>query len=413
MPTRWLVPSSQADDAWKEELLAYWRRQQRWVLEKQVTIAETPAPTGHESARAALVQREWTAAGLQATRIDAAGNVIARVTANPTIAIAHDHSPARAPLVCLAHLDTVFPAEAPLRAQRVGSQVHCPGIGDNSRGLAATIALAHALQSPAIRTRLTRTVELVATVGEEGEGNLRGARAYFDELQAHGLDAYAAIAIDGPGDSTIVHHAVGSERVRIHFTGHSGHSWVNAGTPNPVHAAGALIAMLARLAEHERPHAAITVSRMGGGESLTSIPRAAWIDVDIRAMDAARVTRLHASILQLAQRAADDESRARPALGLLVHTEPLGSRPAGHLDAEHPLVQTAARITERVGRAPRSGSASTDANVPLSRGIPAIAIGAGGSGGDAHTLSEWFDDNESDVGLTRLIDLVVSVACAP
>lgn len=389
---------------WLDPVLATWRTRSQWVLERQIEIAQTPAPTGYESARAALMLRGFEAAGCSTLRRDHAGNVIVRITP-PHLG---ESTPA---LVCLAHLDTVFAHDAPLDVVRTGTHVQCPGIGDNSRGLAAVLALAHALHAPTVHARLQRAVEIVATVGEEGEGNLRGARAYFDDAERDGRQSYAAIAVDGPGDRTIVHHAVGSCRVRVHLRGHGGHSWANSGTPNPIHAAGALIASLAQMAERERPHAVITVSRMSGGELLTSIPRDAWIDVDIRAIDPARVARLQYALRQLAQRIAADESRHRPALALTVRIEPLGERPAGHLAASHPLVLHAVRATERAGRAPHAASASTDANVPLSRGIPAIAIGAGGTGGDAHSLSEWFDDAESAVGLVRLIDLVTTIAC--
>ncbi len=347
--------------------------------------------------------REFESAGCTTLHRDEAGNVIARIRPS--------HLPQATPsLVCLAHLDTVFVHDAPLHVVRTGTQLHCPGIGDNSRGLAAMLALAHMLHTPDVSLRMQRPIELVATVGEEGEGNLRGARAYFDDAEREGRATYAAVAIDGPGDCTIVHHAVGSCRMRLHLHGHGGHSWANSGTPNPVHAAGALIASIAQLANHERPHAVITVSRMYGGELLTSIPRDAWIDVDIRAIDPTRVARLRHTILRLAERMATEASRQQPTLALQVRTESLGERPAGHLDASHPLVRHAMRATERAGRTPRTASASTDANVPLSRGIPAIAIGAGGAGGDAHLPSEWFDDDGSEVGLVRLLDLVTTIA---
>jgi len=418
--------ASEPDVAWKLEVLAPWRQRHSWVLDRQIAIAETAAPTGHESERAALLQQQLRSGGCTTVSQDTVGNVIAHIGAGGahqtgavqfcaarTGAARTATAPTAAPLVCMAHLDTVFAHDATLRAVRTGARVQCPGIGDNSRGLAAMIALAHTLHHPAVQARLTRPVELVATVGEEGEGNLRGARAYFDAAEQEGRDTYAAIAIDGPGDRAIVHHAVGSCRMRIHLHGHGGHSWANAGTPNPVHAAGALIASLAQLADRERPHAVVTVSRMSGGELLTSIPRDAWIDVDIRAIDQTRVAHLERSILQLAQRIATEESRHKPALALHVRTESLGERPAGHLAASHPLVREAVRATERAGRVPQAASASTDANVPLSRGIPAIAIGAGGTGGDAHSLNEWFDDEGSEVGLVRLIDLVTTIACSP
>jgi acetylornithine deacetylase/succinyl-diaminopimelate desuccinylase-like protein len=387
------------------------------VLEHQIEIAQVAAPTGLEDARAAHLLGGLAALGDAPRSIDAAGNVMVEIRpshAAPSKANARVYAPeARATLVCLAHLDTVFASDAPLRATIDGTCVRCPGIGDNGRGLAAMLLLAQLLQAPELRAQLTRPVALVATVGEEGAGNLRGARAFFDTAEREGRGVFAAIAVDGPGDSGIVHHAVGSHRVRIHLYGVGGHSWVNAGTPNPVHAAGALIASLSRLSSRERPHALVTVSRMGGGETLTSVPCTAWIDVDVRAFDDVRLARLRTTIAHLAAQAASDESRLAPARALRVTLEVLGDRPAGHLPASHALVQLAAEATERVGRAPCAASASTDANIPLARGIPAIALGAGGTGGDAHTVSEWFDDADSDRGLRRLLDVVTTLATAP
>jgi acetylornithine deacetylase/succinyl-diaminopimelate desuccinylase-like protein len=408
--------------AWQSAIVASWQHRARWVLERQIAIAEVAAPTGHERERAAVLRRLIATVGDAVGSMDSAGNVVVQIA---PLHIAPMHadgadgtsraSPARstASLVCMAHLDTVFATDAPLRATIDGSCVRCPGIGDNSRGLAAMLVLAHTLQTPEVRARLTRPVALVATVGEEGEGNLRGARAYFDDAARDGRPTFAAIAVDGPGDSSIVHHAVGSTRLRIHLHGAGGHNWVNAGTPNPVHAAGALIGSLCQLSARERPHALVTVSRMGGGETLTSVPRAAWIDVDVRALDATRLARMHTVITQLAMQAARDESRLAPALALSVAFESLGERPAGRLADSHALVALAADATQRVGRTPRAASASTDANVPLARGIPAIALGAGGTGGEAHTLGEWFDDANSDVGIRRLLDVVLRLATAP
>ncbi len=402
---------------WQASLIAAWQHRTRWVLDRQIAIAEVAAPTGREAVRAALLLALVSDAGDATRTMDSAGNVVVEIVPSHALGSANERydgdkrSPAA--LVCLAHLDTVFANDTPLRATFDGSCVRCPGIGDNSRGLAAMVVLAHALQAPEARSRLTRPITLVATVGEEGEGNLRGARAFFDSAARLGRQAFAAIAVDGPGDTGIVHHAIGSHRVRVHLHGAGGHTWANAGTPNPVHAAGALIASLTRLSSRERPYALVTVSRMSGGETLTSVPRTAWIDVDVRAFDATRLTRLRTVIAQLATQAAQDESRLAPGLALRVTFESLGERPAGHLPDSHALVQLAARATDRVGRTPRAASASTDANIPLALGIPAIALGAGGTGGDAHTENEWFDNADSDVGLRRLLDVVMSLGTAP
>lgn len=391
---------------WLTPLLATWRAQRAWILEHQVAIARTAAPTGNESERAALLQQDWRAGGHDVSS-DRAGNVIARV--QPAAPVART---VREPLVCLAHLDTVFDADEPLSVRQEGTRTYCPGIGDNGRGLAAMSVLARVLRQPEVRARLHRPIELVLTVGEEGEGNLRGATQWFDDAAARGLTPVAAVAIDGPGDRTIVHHAVGSRRWRISFTGVGGHSWANATTPNPVHAAGACIAALARLADVSRPYGVVAVTRMHGGEHLTGIPTQAWIDVDMRSLDPARLRTMSDEVARIARRAVHDASQQHPARALHHTITTLGDRPAGMIDDRHPLVLAAASATRAVGRVPQSASASTDANVPLSRGIPAIAIGAGGTGGAAHSADEWYDDTDSDIGLERAIRLVVALGTA-
>lgn len=388
-----------ADAEWQTTLYSAWRKRRAWVLDEQVALADVPAPTGNESARADHLQRRLRhVTGLDVTR-DAVGNVCA--TVHPPGATTED----AAPVVCLAHLDTVYASGVPSHMHREGWHVRGAGIGDNGRGLAALLTLAHALQAPSIRQRLKRPIHLVATVGEEGEGNLRGARHWFDAAADAGLTPCAAIAIDGPGDETIIHHAVGSRRVRIRFAGPGGHSWVQHQVANPLHALGTLLTGIAALHAdgQRRAHERTTVqaTRMHGGECLTAVPRDGWVDVDLRSSSDASLTRVYDELLRLAHHAAT---------GLTVSLTSLGERPAGSLPADHPLVQLTAACTTRVGRTPRAAIASTDANVPLSRGIPALAIGAGGTGGGAHTADEWYSDEHAEIGLERVLRLVVALA---
>lgn len=388
-----------ADPEWQATLFRVWRKRRSWVLDEQVALADVPAPTGKESGRADHLQRRLGhITGLGVTR-DAVGNVCAVVEPPGT-------SPhASAPLVCLAHLDTVYASGMPTPMHRTGLHVRGAGIGDNGRGLAVLLSLAHALQAPSIRQRLQRPVHLVATVGEEGEGNLRGARYWFDRAAESGVTPCAAIAIDGPGDEAIIHHAVGSRRLRIALRGLGGHSWVQQQVANPLHALGGLLTAIGALhaeaqrRQHERT--TVQVTRMHGGECLTAIPREGWIDVDLRSSSELALTRVQQELVRLAH---------ANATGLSVSLTALGERPAGSLPPDHALVRLATACTERVGRAPRAAIASTDANVPLARGIPALAIGAGGSGGGAHTDAEWYSDEHADVGLERVLRLVVALA---
>ncbi|GAB1344658.1 M20/M25/M40 family metallo-hydrolase [Gemmatimonas sp.] len=365
------------------------------TLARQIAFTRIAAPTGCEHDRARSVLEALQHAGYADASIDGVGNV--RAVAGGGDA---------APLVCLAHLDTVYDsALAPTTEVSViqsGPVLHGTGIGDNGRGLAALLTLAQVLREPTIRARVRRPVHLVATVGEEGDGDLRGARAWFDDAAANGLTPWAAVAIDGPGDESIVHHAAGSHRLRVTLHGPGGHSWTHAESANPIHALGEFIARAARLGDARRREAVVHVTRMHGGECLTAIPQQAWADVDLRGTSARRLNDVRRELLRLVAEITPPTLRAEIVV--------LGDRPAGVLPAGHALVQMAVQATEAVGVSPRSAVASTDANIPLSRGIPAIAIGAGGTGGGAHTRDEWYDDTHGARGIERLVRLVLSLA---
>ncbi len=374
------------------------------TLGTQIRLAQLAAPTGGEAGRAALVADAFRLRGFASVRSDRAGNVIAR---RPS------HLNNASPIVCMAHLDTVFAVGTPLILRRDGARVTCPGIGDNARGLGGMLALADALGVPGLdgdATPLARPIEFVATVGEEGLGNLKGARAYFDDLATNGVAPYAVIALDGPGDERIVHHALGSRRFRITFSGPGGHSWADFGRPNAVHAAGRTTHWLSSLPTEFRGRVAVSVARIGGGESLTAIPTSSWLEVDVRATDEASLRQVDTQLRRLVQQATRDENRGRPSDALHADVQLIGERPAGHLDEDHPVVALAMAATRASGREPLGAIASTDANIPLSRGIPAITIGAGGRGGGAHTANEWYENVDGPRGLARALSIVVALA---
>lgn len=371
------------------------RAQQSWMADQQMRLTEIAAPTGNESRRARAVQQMLHQLGTAVCTIDDIGNV------HNVIGTASS-----SPIVCLAHLDAVYdtalaPA-APIPVRRDGMMMFGAGIGDNGRGLASLLLLSRVLQRPDVTARLRRPVHLVATVGEEGEGNLRGAHACFDAFEARGIVPHAAVAIDGPGDESIVHHAVGSHRFRVAIHGPGGHSWLHAADANPLHILGEFIARAARMGNAHRRDALINITRMGGGEAMNSIPQEGWVDVELRGTSAEKLASMRHELLRLSQQLTPPTLRAELTV--------LGDRPAGVLDAEHPLVRSAVNATRAVGVVPRAASASTDANVPLARGIPAIAIGAGGTGGDAHTSREWYDDTHAGRGLERLVRLILELA---
>ena len=378
--------------------LARLERDDARTLAMQMAFAAIPAPTGLEGARARAVESALADVGYRTVSQDAAGNVIARLCPDAGLR----DSERIAPVVCLAHLDTVFPHETPLAATRDGQYVSCPGIGDNGRGLAAFIAIAEQLAQRDVRELLHRPIELVATVGEEGAGNLLGARHYFDAREHRGAAMPCAVVVlDGPGDSAIVHHAVASERIRVHVNGPGGHSWVDREAPNAIHASSVAIAAIGRLGATLGHDGSVAVTRTGGGESLTSIPQHAWFDVDMRARMPSLLLRARGEVHRILA--------ALPA-GLAWRTELLGERPGGSLDDAHPLVVLAQHATRWRGVEPRSAMASTDANIPLSRGIPAITIGAGGTGGATHTAGEWYDNTHGPRGIGRALGIITARA---
>ena len=367
------------------------------VIGMQIALSEIPAPTGAEQARGAKVAERFRSLGLHDVHTDDVGNVIA----------ARPGAKHRAPVLVCAHLDTVFPEGTPVGVARDGAQLTGPGIVDNSRGLAAMLALAETIDGARVRTQ--RPVIFAATVGEEGAGDLRGVKHLFARLDD---TPCACIAIDGAGDDRIVHRALGARRLRVTFHGSGGHSWAAFGTANPVHAAGATAAKLAALPLPHFPRTTLSVCRIGGGLSVNAIPTEAWLEVDVRC-SSADILAACAAEVEMAVRVAAREENARRSSGappLTYEISTIGDRPCGELPSNHPLVATAADATRAIGRLPELATASTDANVPISLGVPAIAIGAGGRGGGVHTAGEWYDNTDGTLGVARALTVVVSAA---
>ncbi|MGH7678511.1 MAG: M20/M25/M40 family metallo-hydrolase [Gemmatimonadaceae bacterium] len=364
------------------------------ILRTQIAIAQIAAPTGDEGLRARYVAQQLQGAGLNA-RLDDAGNVVARAPG----------AYADAPVVVCAHLDTVFPADTRLAVQHDGNRVIGPGICDNSRGLSVMLVLAHVVQR--CRAAFARAVEFVATTGEEGAGDLHGAKHYF----ANAPRPFAVLALDGAGDERIVNTALGSRRFRIVYRGPGGHSWSAFGTANPVHAAARAAAALASL-RFEGGRSSLTVSRIGGGLAVNSIPEEAWLEVDARATRDATLARFERDIREIAGVAASEENKRR-ASGtppMTYEITRIGSRPSGQTTEDQPLVLAALEATRLVGRSPELTTASTDANAAIGVGAPAIAIGAGGQGGDAHSSHEWFDNSASSPGVERAFTIIATMA---
>jgi tripeptide aminopeptidase len=367
------------------------------LLTTQIAISEIPAPSGHEAARGAFVATRFRSLGLHDVRIDEVGNVLGL----------RNGTTSEGAVVMCAHLDTIFPHGTPVAVTRDGAHLAGPGIVDNSRGVAAMLALAGAVDGHHLVTR--RPILFVATVGEEGEGDLRGAKHLFSTL-AQQVDA--CIALDGAGDDRIVNRALGSRRFHVSFRGQGGHSWSSFGVANPVHAAGAAASKLASLPLPRSPRTTLSVCRIGGGISVNAIPAEAWIDVDLRSTSVSVIDGCVRDLHEAIRAAVREENYRRlpgtPPLDFEITT--IGDRPSGSVDDDHPLVRAAMEATIGIGRRPELATASTDANVPISMGIPSIAIGAGGRGGGVHTSAEWYDNTEGHKGVARALAVLVGAA---
>src|SRR5881397_105928 len=372
------------------------------TLARQAALSAIPAPTGAEGRRAAHVAELFRTIGLCDVMVDHAGNVHGWLGKN---------SEKSAPVVLAAHLDTVFGTEVDVAVERRGQRLEGPGISDNARGLAALVAVAEA--TVAARVPVTRPILFAATVGEEGSGDLRGVKYLLNGNRETGNGKPAAfIALDGAGLDRVIHRALGSKRYHVTFRGPGGHSWAAFGVANPANAVGRAAALLADLAPQQAPRTTCAVVRLGGGTGLNSIPQEAWLDLDLRSEDPRALAQLDVTVRAALERAADDENRRRTTGSptLRVDIQLLGDRPSGMTPRAHPLVQAAVAANRALGRDAELASASTDANVPIALGIPAIALGAGGKAGDAHLATEWFENVEGALGIVRALLVTAAMA---
>jgi tripeptide aminopeptidase len=380
------------------------------TLARQAALSAVPAPTGAETQRGALMAELFREIGLCDVAVDQAGNVHGWMKRNG----GRETGDGSAPVVLAAHLDTVFGADVDVAVERRGQRLEGPGISDNARGLAALVAVADAMVAARVPT--ARPILFAATVGEEGSGDLRGVKYLFNGGRGHPTPV-AFIALDGAGLERVIHRALGSKRHHVTFRGPGGHSWAAFGVVNPANAVGRAAALLADLPP-PTPHAPRTtcaVVRIGGGTGLNSIPQEAWLDLDLRSEDPRALTQLDVTVRAALERAADDENRRRtpgtPPLRLDLQL--LGDRPSGVTPRAHPLVQAAVAANHVLGRDAELASASTDANVPIALGIPAIALGAGGKAGDAHLATEWYENVEGALGIVRALLVTAAMAEVP
>jgi acetylornithine deacetylase/succinyl-diaminopimelate desuccinylase-like protein len=309
-------------------------------------------------------------------------------------------------VVLAAHLDTVFPKGTDVKVTRSGAVLRGPGIGDNCRGLAVLVAVARALDAARVETDGSLT--FAATVGEEGLSNLRGVKVLVEETLRGRIDYF--VALDGSG-SSITNVGVGSRRYRVAFRAPGGHSYSNFGRANAANALGRAIARISDLQVPTAPRTTFNVGRIGGGTAVNAIPEEAWMELDLRSTEQAALDELDRSIQQALRQAADDENaRWTQNRAVTVTVERLGDRPGGRTDERSRIVQSALDSSKRLKLPARLVESSTDANLPMQLGIPAISIGAGGSGANTHSLSETFDSTGSARGTARALLLTISLS---
>ena len=385
---------------------AHIERSDEVTLARQAELSAIPAPTGAEAARGARVAAMFRDVGLANVGIDQVGNVSGWSVGAQHAAPLHPDC-----VVLSAHLDTVFGPELDVSVARRGARLEGPGISDNARGLAALVTLGEALVRARLETH--RPVLFAATVGEEGSGDLRGVRHLLNSNDT--IRPHAFIALDGAGIERIVHRALGARRYRVTFTGPGGHSWAAYGVANPAHAVGRAIDLVAGIPTHDAPRTTHAVVRLGGGTSLNSIPQTAWFDIDLRSEDVRALDRLDQLAQAAFERALQEENRRRrPGTApLSLAVERVGDRPSGLTPRSHPLVQAAVAATRAVGHEHQLACASTDANVPIALGVPAVALGAGGRAGDAHLPTEWYENDKGALGIVRalLVTAAMAEAC--
>jgi tripeptide aminopeptidase len=304
-------------------------------------------------------------------------------------------------VILSAHLDTVFPAGTDVKVHRDKSRMTAPGISDNGAGLAALVAVARALHEARIRPQ--RTILFAADVGEEGEGNLRGMRAIVDAYRER---LKAVIVMDGSSIDHVTTKALASRRVEVVISGPGGHSWSDFGIPNPINALIRGSVRFINTRVPTQPRTTFNLGQIEGGTSINSIPHEARLKVDLRSENDDELIRLETALRECMAAGIRDEmetSRDRSKGKLEWKLDLLGSRPGGELASNSPLLATLRAADEAVRNQSRLERASTDANIPLSLGIDAISIGAGGNGGGAHSLQEWYESDGREIGLQRVL----------
>ena len=362
-------------------------------------LAEIPAPSFMEEARGARFMEMLLDLEVDSAWIDAEGNVIGlrRGTGSDEV------------VAVTGHLDTVFPEGTDVTVRQRGDTLFAPGIADDTRGLVAVLALLRVLNESDLQTGAN--LLFIGTVGEEGVGDLRGMKYLFRDGGPR-IDSF--ISIDGTGHENITHQGLGSHRYRVTIRGQGGHSWGAFGLANPAHALGRAIDYLDLAADaitRSGPRTSYNVGRLGGGTSVNSIPFEAWMEVDMRSENPESLTRIDEVFHRAMERAVDEaNAQRRDGDELTLDLELIGDRPSGEIAESDPFIQRAIAVSQHLGIEPTLGRSSTDANIPISLGIPSITIGGGGVAGAVHAPGEWFINRDGPLGIKRALLIVLAQA---
>lgn len=370
----------------------------RWQLE----MLAIPAPPFGEGERAAWFLERFHDSGLSKVHLDEEGNALAELRPS-------DGGESGPLLLLSAHLDTVFPADVRTGPTEDGARIVCPGACDNAAGLTALLGIIAALRFAGIEPPMP--ILFAANVGEEGEGNLRGMRHLFLNGAYRGRIA-AALALEGSGTSVAVTRALGSRRYRATITAPGGHSWTDAGMPNPIMllARGLVAIEGIELGNGSpgKPRTTLSAGEISGGTSVNSIPASASVSLDLRSTDTERLEELSRQVEGAFRNVVEKRNRGTASEDAAHFSiEPIGERPSGELPSNSPLLSSLRAVDRHLGLRSELRLGSTDANLPLSLGIPALAIGSGGSGGGVHTLDEWYDPTGRETALRRILLLLL------
>lgn len=372
-------------------------KQDPQTLKEHILLNEIPAPPFEEEERAKAFLAMLTEEGVDSAWIDEAGNVLAL----------RKGTKGKKTVVLDAHLDTVFPGGTDVTVKVSGDTLSAPGIGDDTRGLAMVLAVLRAMNTVDLQTEAD--VLFIGTVGEEGLGDLSGVKHLFSE-KGPKIDSW--ISIDGGDLGRVNYKGLGSHRFGVSFRGPGGHSWGAFGLANPHHALGAGIHYFVNAADKyvsTGPKTSYNIGRIGGGTSVNSIPFMSWMEVDIRSLDPSRLDDMDVILKEAMQKALDEQNALRKdGRPLTLKVEAIGDRPSGELSPDLPLIQRAAAATRSFGVTPRPTRGSTNANIPIAKGIPAVTIGRGGEGGWAHSLLEWWANKDGYKGTQYALLLLVA-----